>query len=334
VANAATPLHDPLAFGPALRAALADVAGRGDDPSPAIDALHDAGLTDGLPVIPPRTAAIEALLAGRNPLAPACAQPLPIAFATPTWWDVAACAVLAGCPAEPALLDIAVAALDAVADPSFNLLGVQATTGAASPLVIVHGPVVARTGLHSGSGVLGPGGRRNAPLGRTVRLVLQNVGGARAGEADMATHGHPGKIGWLVAEHPQARRAAAGWGPVATALGLAADASAVTVFAGVGNVEVVLPTTTAEALAGRLAQVLAGLAAPEAVLLLPPDGADFLVRQGWDRLRLAEKLSALGVAPPLVVVTGGVGVKATVVPRWGGPAATVTRLVEADDDGR
>jgi hypothetical protein len=93
---------------------------------------------------------------------------------------------------------------------------------------------------------------------------------------------------------------------------------------------VVLPTTTAEALADRLAQVLVGLAAPESVLLLPPDGAEFLLRQHWDRARLAAELTARHVSAPVVVLTGGPGVKATVVPRWGGPAATVTRPVSAD----
>ena len=34
------------------------------------------------------------------------------------------------------------AALRAVADPSFNLLGEQTTTGAAAPLIIVNGPIV------------------------------------------------------------------------------------------------------------------------------------------------------------------------------------------------
>ena len=335
---AAGPEADTLApFGARLASALAPfslglVQGIGGEGEPRDDhgsprwALEVAGLGDGLPVVVPSTARIEAMLAGRNPLAGAVSQPLPIAFTVPTWWDVAACAVLAGC--EPGVLGVLGAALDAVADPAFNLLGVQTTTGAASPLLIAHGPLVPRLGLHAGSGALGPGWPINATLGRALRLALQNLGLARPGEVDMATHGHPGKFSWLVAEH----QAASPWEPFSVSRGLAADVDALTVVAGVGNVEVVLPVTTPEALAARLAVVLAALAAPEAVVLLPPDGARFLDRQGWNGQRLQQALADGGVAGPvLVVVTGGAGVKATVVPGWGGPTRSITRLVPGEE---
>jgi hypothetical protein len=302
-------------------------APEGVDLSATIAAFHDAGLTDGLPIVPPTTGAIDRMLGGRNPLACAIDQPLPIAFAVPTWWDLAALAVMAGCPSRPALLDVVAAALDACADPAFNLLGVQTTTGAASPLVIVHG-AAERFGFHAGASTMGPGGPVNAPVGRTVRLALQNVGCARAGEADMATLGHPGKISWLVVENQSASpwepfvgNRAAPVGPV--------DRPAVTVFPGVGNVEVVLPTTTPEAVAERLAATLGGLGPPGAMLLVPPDAAVFLDRHGWGRDALVAAVAGRGGGCPLVVVTGGAGVKAAVVPRWGGPCEAVTRVVEA-----
>ncbi len=316
---------DPFApFEEALTATLAGLAGAG--PHAAQAALHLAGLSDGLPVVVPDAASLAAMLGGRNPRAGAIERPLPVAYVIPTWWDVAAAAVLAGCPPEPALLEVVRAALEAVADDAWNLLGVQTTTGAAAPLVIVHGPVVDRLGLHAGSGVLGPAGARNGPLGRAVRLVLQNVGQARQGETDMATHGHPGKLTWLVAEHQEVSP----WSPLAAARGLAADASAVTVFPGVGNVEVVLPSSGPEEIADRLAQVLVGLACPAAVLLLPPESAVQLQRGGWGREALAAGLLARGAAEVLVVVTGGVGVKATVVPRWGAPCDAVTCVIDEE----
>jgi hypothetical protein len=325
------------------------------DLSATIAAFHAAGLTDGLPIVPPSEAAIEAMLGGRNPLAAAISQPLPIAFAVPTWWDLAALAVMAGCPLAPALLGVVAAALDGCADPAFNLLGVQATTGAASPLVIVHG-AAERLGFNAGASTMGPGGPMNAPVGRAVRLALQNIGCARPGEADMATLGHPGKVGWLVAEN----RAASPWepflgaesgpgdpgrpGPVDPGPGesgpgdagpgapvpvaATSEQAAVTVFPGVGNVEVVLPTTTPDAVAGRLTEVLCGLAAPGNVVLVPPDAAVFLHRHGWGREALVGALSERTGRRPLVVVTGGAGVKAAVVPGWGGPCAAVTRAVE------
>ncbi len=296
-----------------------------DDSGEVLDRLDAAGLGDGLPVVAPTPARVSGLLEGRNPEAPIGAGQLPISFAIPTWGDVATAAVLAG--AQRGALPLIVAALDALADPAFNLLGVQTTTGAATPLLMVHGDAVARFRCHSGAGAMGAGHRSNLTIGRAVRLVLVDVGICRPGEADMATHGHPGKLSWLVAEN----QPASPWPSLSASRGGRADQAGVTVFAGVGNVEVVLPTTDAAALADRVAQVLAGLRAPHSVLVLPPESAQFLQRHGWGRAQFDEQLLARGVAAPLVVLSGGIGIKATVVPGWGGPTEAVTRWVAQDD---
>ena len=291
-----------------LEAALAADGGSG-----GVVFLEGSGLGDGLPLVRPDAPAVAALLEHRDPGADAVSGPVPIAFAVPTWWDLAACAVLAGC--RPGALPLVAAAVDAATDPAFNLLGVQTTTGAAAPLVIVTGEAVARFGLNAGAGSLGSGWRANATIGRAVRLVLQGVGRCEPGEGDMATQGHPGKYSWLTAEN----RSENPWA-------VSAAPGRVTVFAGVGNTEVVLPTTSPEAVAARLGQVLGGLAAPSAVLLLPPESAAFLHRHGWDEARLRTAVAPAGTEP-LVVVTGGTGIKATVVPGWGGGSAPVTRRV-------
>jgi hypothetical protein len=277
--------------------------------------LEGSGLGDGLPLVPLDDRLMASMLEGRDPDAAAVGGPVPIAFAVPTWWDLAACSVLAGC--DRGSLALVAAAVDALADPAFNLLGVQATTGAAAPLVIVGGDAVARFGLNAGANALGPGRRANATIGRAIRVVLQGVGQCAPGEADMATQGQPGKYTWLVAENrvdnPWVERPAP---------------PQVTVFAGVGNVEVVLPTTNPDLVAQRLAQVIGGIAAPSNVVLLPPESAAFLARHGWDEARLCAELVAGGAARPLVVVTGGTGTKATVVPGWGGGSEPVTRAIE------
>lgn len=311
----------------ALAAVVGPDAGK-TGPGEVADRLAHVGLGDGLPVVVPDEGSIEAVLGGHPVDGAATTGPLPISFAIPTWWDVAACAVLAGCPqGVPGLVDVVAAALDAAADPAFNLLGVQTTTGAASPLVVVHGPVVDRLGLHAGAGSLGPGWRVNATVGRAVRLALVGVGVCRPGEGDMATHGHPGKYTWLVAEG----QPASPWEPLSVDRGLAEGASAVTVFPGVGNVEAVLPTTTpgevVDRFAGVLAGVLAGSATRGSLLLVPPESADLLARSGWARHDLVAALEARGGGRPVVVVTGGPGTKATVVPGWGGPSEPVTRAV-------
>eukprot|EP00911_Craspedida_sp_UC1_P001306 UC1_evm1s985 len=92
---------------------------------------------------------------------------------------VAINAVLAGC--LPVHFRVVIAAVEAMLDEDFNLHGNHATTMGATPCVIVSGPVRLIAGLNTSHGALGSGTRANACIGRTLKLVLQNVGGAKLG---------------------------------------------------------------------------------------------------------------------------------------------------------
>src|SRR5262249_59991649 len=111
-------------------------------------------------------------------------------------------AVMAGW--EPAAFPLIVAAVEAMLDPSFNLYGVQATTHSVAPLLIVHGPIAAELGVHAGSGCFGPGFRANATIGRAIRLILLNVGGAWAGRHGMAAQGSPAKFSYCMPQRADA----------------------------------------------------------------------------------------------------------------------------------
>ncbi len=131
----------------------------------------------------------------------------------------------------------------AVLEPAFNLYGVQATTHPVAPLIIVSGPVAGAIGMHSGSGLFGPGFRANATIGRAMRLILLNVGGAWPGRHDMATQGSPAKFSYAIAE----RENGAPWPSLRERLGFAPEQSVVTVFGGEGphNVNDHVSTTAA-----------------------------------------------------------------------------------------
>jgi hypothetical protein len=94
-----------------------------------------------------------------------------------------------------------VAAIKAMLEPQFNLYGINATTHPVSPLLIINGPVVEKLKLNCGYNVFGQGWRANATIGRAVRLAMVNIGGGRPGEGDRATHGHPGKFSYCIAEN-------------------------------------------------------------------------------------------------------------------------------------
>src|SRR5436309_7094099 len=104
---------------------------------------------------------------------------MPPLWRTATLEAIAVNAVMAGC--LPEYFPVIVAAVDAMLDPSFNLYGVQATTHPVAPLVIVSGTYAERVGMNSGSGAFGPGNRANATIGRAIRLILLNIGGAWPG---------------------------------------------------------------------------------------------------------------------------------------------------------
>ena len=181
---------------------------------------------DGLPVVPPTPERVAAMLAGARADGAESLGLMPPLWRDCTIEKLAVNAVMAGC--EPAAFPVIVAAVQAMLEPVFNLYGVQATTHPVAPLLVVNGPAAQAVGLHAGSGCFGPGFRANATIGRAIRLVLMNVGGAWPGRHDMATQGSPAKFSFAVAE----REDATPWEPLSVSRGFRAEQSVVTVFGG------------------------------------------------------------------------------------------------------
>lgn len=57
--------------------------------------------------------------------------------------------------------------------------------------------------MNSGCNVFGQGNRANATIGRAIRLVLTNTGGAIPGKLDRATHGQPSKYSPCISENEE-----------------------------------------------------------------------------------------------------------------------------------
>ncbi|HSR13298.1 MAG TPA: hypothetical protein VLS90_17755, partial [Thermodesulfobacteriota bacterium] len=99
------------------------------------------------------------------------------------------CAVaLAMAGGRPEYLPVLIAAVDAFLDPASNAEQLQAASGSAFPVVIVNGPVGKQIRLNSGFGCLGPDPQHpaGASIGRALRLLQQNAGGALPGVGAMA----------------------------------------------------------------------------------------------------------------------------------------------------
>lgn len=188
------------------------------------ETFYERGWTDGLPIVPPTEEAVEAMLRPTERDREEVIGVLAPRQGEATVEKVAINAVMAGC--LPEYLPVVIAAVEAVADPEFNLDGVQATTHPVAPLIVVNGPVARRLAINSGYNCFGQGFRANATIGRALRLVLMNVGGGTPGSGDRSTQGSPSKYSYCVAENEEANP----WGPLHVDRGFPLEASTVTVL--------------------------------------------------------------------------------------------------------
>src|SRR5881628_2186440 len=191
----------------------------------AIESLYARGVTDGLPVVPPTRALVDRAVAAAGREADELVALVPPNYGRATVEKIAVNAVMAGC--RPEYLSVVIAAVEAVCDEAFDLHGVSATTNAPSPLVVVNGPIRTALEINSGAGVFGSGARANATIGRALRLVCVNLGGAKPGAVSMSTLAHPGRYTYCIGEHEEASP----WESLAVEHGFAASQSVVAVLA-------------------------------------------------------------------------------------------------------
>lgn len=247
--------------------------------------LDGAGLGDDLPVVPPTESRVAEMLrwSDRDP-----GEVIGLVYpngAPATVEKVAANAVMAGC--RPHYFPLVVAAVQAITRPDFNLLGLQATTHPIAPLLVFNGPLGKEAGIHSGSGLFGPGCHANTTIGRAVRLVMLNIGGGVAGTGDKATHGQPGKYTYCIAEN----EAVSPWPARHVEEGYPADASTITVVPGEAPHNIHDSWSgSAESLLDIIVRSITQMGSnnaygmdPDMLLILGPEHADLLARDGYDK---------------------------------------------------
>ena len=204
------------------------------DPEAVQELFLQKQWTGGLPIVVPTEERIQAMMATakRKP------QEV-VAFLAPQWGaatveKLAVNAVMAGC--RPEYFPVVTAAVEAMADPEFDLLLHAASNSSATPLAVVSGPVRNALTMNSGYGVFGSVAQANATIGRALRLIRLNIGGQIPGLTDMSTFGHPGEYSLCIAEDEEHSP----WEPLHVQRGFRAEDSTVTVawlktFQGLGN---------------------------------------------------------------------------------------------------
>ncbi len=209
------------------------------------------GWSDGLPVLPPTTDRVEAMVKASGLAPDHLVAAIAPRLGAATVEKLAVNAVMAGC--EPQYMPLLIAALQAVTDPELNLDGIQTTTNAGGPMFIVNGPARQRLGIACGADALGVGNPVNQTIGRAIRLVLRNIGGAIP-PVDRSTLGAPWKMVMVLGENEEISP----WPALHTTLGFKAEDSVVTTF----NVESVINVpavyTSADAILHSLARAMQG----------------------------------------------------------------------------
>ncbi len=246
--------------------------------------------SDGLPVVPPTRERIARMLCHTHRAPAEVVASIAPAFGEATVERIAVNAVLAGC--YPEYLPVLIAAVEAAVAPQFNLQGVQTTTNPAAVWLVINGPIARRLGVNSGGNCLGPGAWANATIGRALRLILQNIGGALLGEMDRATHGQPGKYTFCCAENEDENP----WEPLHVERGFAPERSTVTVIGASGTWNM----NTHAKDSGDLLRVIADtMAFPpssdythggEPWLMLSPEHARILKRDGLSKAEVKRRL--------------------------------------------
>jgi hypothetical protein len=201
-----------------------------------------------------------------------------------TMEKIAINAVMAGC--KPAYFPVVVAAVRAVCQPQFNLYALNTTTCCATPAFMINGPARHALGIECGYSCLGHNGRANATIGRAVRLVMRNVGGALPGAVSKSTFGQPGRLSLCFGEWEEKSP----WEPFHVRRGFQHDDNVVTAHCATGTQDIAdVWAETGEELIWVLAhsidwignnKVLVPQKDGEMLLLLCPDFAYKIARDG------------------------------------------------------
>jgi hypothetical protein len=196
-----------------------------EDIHAAQELYHANGWTDGLPVVPPTAAAVQACLDWAMTPPDMLIGIEPVRGVPVTAEKLAINAVMAGC--LPMHFPVVVTAFAAMLEPEFLLHGATSSTGGCAVLVVLNGPIRRELGASGSFNALGNSDRATAVIGRAIRLALINILAVRPGGIDRSTLGHPGKFSYCVAEDEED----SAWLPLHVQRGLPPEVSAVTVMA-------------------------------------------------------------------------------------------------------
>jgi len=150
-------------------------------------------------------------------------------------------------------------------------------------------------------GALGQGNRANATIGRALRLVLRNMGGARPGGTERSTLGNPMKFTMCFAEWEERSP----WSALHVERGFQPEDSVVSIFTMTSGPTLIVDqdSRTASQLAGSFGMSLESAFHPKAhfatevLLVICPEHVDTLIRDGYSKADIRARIQEVTARP-------------------------------------
>ena len=142
--------------------------------------------TDNLPIVPPTPDKVREFLKHTDRAPDETIAVLAQANLRATPWNIAANGVMAGC--KPETMPLLIAAVEAIADNTYNLSNIGSTWGVL-PFLLINGPATKTMGIETGAHLISRGA--NPAIGRAFGLIIRNIAGYKTGRNYMGTFGYP-----------------------------------------------------------------------------------------------------------------------------------------------
>jgi hypothetical protein len=272
----------------------------------AIEECYRLGWSDGLPVVPPVEYKVREMLQLNGLTGEEELLSLEMRRRVLTSENAAANAVMAGC--LPEYFPVLAATLRALDEEKNFVHMASASTSSPSILMVVNGPIRQQIGLNSRDGLLGPGFRANACLGRAVRLCFMNGFDARPGTLDRGTLGNPTKYTFCIADNEEDSP----WGGLHVSRGFQPEDSCVTVAVAYNATSVNNRYGhTGQSILDSLADTMRSAALAHRfpgqwVLVIGREHAQTLQQEGWSRRDVQEYLLENAARPLSELIRLGV----------------------------
>jgi hypothetical protein len=211
---------------------------------------------DGLSITPPTEECVNWILTGTDlPRDTVVAGVAPRGRIATVETTAIALAMAGG---RPEYLPVLIGAVEAITEPAWRLEKMSPNTGGAFPAVVVNGPIAKEIRLSSGLGLLGPDPVYPAggSIGRALRIIMQDVGGATPGVGTMDIFALGRHINAVFAEDEAGLPP--GWQSLSEERGFRKDTNVVSAFAARGGLTSRVKGMKSETKKEALELVLAG----------------------------------------------------------------------------